>query len=130
MDLEEAGGDLQEPLSQAGRPSPIILTSATNLLHLQKKPRSLLKGNFRFRTSKNGTRVVTRDMIYFSAIKAYFTSENPPFYSSFPKSQKPVKAVIRHLPSITPAEDISEDADRNWIRRNQLQTNVFCLMKK
>jgi hypothetical protein len=30
--------------SQAGRPPPIILTSATNLLHLQKKARGLVKG--------------------------------------------------------------------------------------
>jgi hypothetical protein len=30
------------------------------------------------------------------------------FYTFFPKSQKPVKAIIRHLPSLTPAEDIYE----------------------
>jgi hypothetical protein len=46
-------------------------------------------------------------MADFSAVKAYFTSENLSFYTFFPKSQ-PVKAVIRHLPSVTPAEDISE----------------------
>jgi hypothetical protein len=108
MDLEETGGDQQEPSSQAGRPLPIILTSATNLLQLQKKLRGLAKGNFEFRTSRNGTRVVTREMADFSAVKAYFTSENLSFYTFFPKSLKPVKPVIRHLPSVTPAEDISE----------------------
>jgi hypothetical protein len=84
MDLEVTGGVQQEPSSQAGRPPPIMLTSATNLLQLQKKPRSLVKGNFEFRTSRNGTRVVTREMADFSAIKAYFTSENLSFYTFFP----------------------------------------------
>jgi hypothetical protein len=37
MDLEVTGGVQQEPSSQAGRAPPIILTSATNLLQLQKK---------------------------------------------------------------------------------------------
>jgi hypothetical protein len=75
---------------------------------LQKKLRGLVKGNFEFRTSRNGTRVVTREMADFSAVKAYFTSENLSFYTFFPKSLIPVKAVIRHLPSVNPAEDISE----------------------
>jgi hypothetical protein len=108
MDLEETGGDQQESPSQAGRPPAIILTSATNLLQLQEDLRGHVKGNFEFRTSKNRARVVTRGMADFSAIKAYFANENLSFYTFFPKSQKPVKAVIRHLPSVTPAEDISE----------------------
>jgi hypothetical protein len=108
MDMEEAEGDQQEPSSQAGRPPPIILTSATNLLQLQKKLRSLVKGKFHFRTRKNGTTFVTRETGDFSAIKAYFTSKNLSFFTFFPKSQQPVKAVLRHLPSVTPAENISE----------------------
>jgi hypothetical protein len=67
-----------------------------------------VKGNIEFRTSRNGTRVVTGETADFSAIKAYFTSENPSFYTFFPKSQKPVKDSIRHLPSVTLDEHISE----------------------
>jgi hypothetical protein len=36
MDMEVTGGVQQEPSSQAGRPPPIILNSATNLLQLKK----------------------------------------------------------------------------------------------
>jgi hypothetical protein len=87
---EVEGGDQQGPSSQAGRPPPIIITSAANLLQLHEKIRGLLKGNFEFRTSKNGTRVVNRGMADSSALKAYFTSQNMSFYTFFPKSQKPV----------------------------------------
>jgi hypothetical protein len=89
MDLEVTGGVQQEPSSQAGRSPPIILTSETNLLQLQKKLRGLVKGNFEFRTSRNGTRVVTREMADFSAVKAYFTSENLSFYTFFPNLSNP-----------------------------------------
>jgi hypothetical protein len=47
-------------------------------------------------------------MADFEAVKTHFSSNNPSYYSFFPKSQKPVKAVIRHLPPDTPAEDISD----------------------
>jgi hypothetical protein len=40
-------------------------------------------------------------------VKYHFDSQNLSHYS-FPKSQKPIKVVIRHLPHNTPAEDISD----------------------
>jgi hypothetical protein len=48
---------------------------------------------------------VTKEMADFSAIKT-FTSQKLSFFSIFSKSQKPIKAIIRHLPSITLAEKI------------------------
>jgi hypothetical protein len=47
-------------------------------------------------------------MADFSDIKKYLEKTNLPYYSYFPKLEKPVKAVIRHLPPNTPAEDISD----------------------
>jgi hypothetical protein len=44
----------------------------------------------------------------FEAVKYLFSNKNLSYYSFLPKSHKPVKAVIRHFPSNTPAEDISE----------------------
>jgi hypothetical protein len=90
------------------RPPPIILTSSINLIQLQKQLKSVVKGDFEFRSTRNGTRVVTKGMADFEAVKSYFTSNNLSFYSFYPKSQKPIKAVIRHLPPNTPAEDISD----------------------
>jgi hypothetical protein len=37
------------------RPPPIILTSSTNLIQLQKQLKSVVKGDFEFRSTKNGT---------------------------------------------------------------------------
>jgi hypothetical protein len=45
-------------------------------------------------------------MADFSAIKQY--SQNLHYFTFFPKSLKPIKAVIRHLPGNTPAEEIYE----------------------
>jgi hypothetical protein len=112
MELEGTKEDTndggQGTTSQAVRPPPIILTSATNLLQLQKSIKGMVKGSFEFRSSKNGTRVLTKEMADFSAIKSFFLSKKFDFYTFFPKSQKPIKAVIRHLPSNTPAEEICE----------------------
>jgi hypothetical protein len=43
----------------------------------------------------------------FQSVKSHFDSQNLS-YDSFPKSEKPIKSVIRHLPHNTPAEDISD----------------------
>jgi hypothetical protein len=73
MELED-NSKQQETPNQAGRPPPIILTSAINLLHLQKQIRSIVQGSFEFRTTKTGTRVVTKEMADVSAMKTLFTS--------------------------------------------------------
>jgi hypothetical protein len=63
--------------------------------------------NFEFRSTRNGTRVITRNLADFQSVKSHFDSQNLSYYTFFPKSEKPIKAVIRHLPHNTPAEDIS-----------------------
>jgi hypothetical protein len=44
-------------------------------------------------------------MADFLAIKSHFEGNNLSFFTFYPKSEKPIKAVIRHLPISTPAED-------------------------
>jgi hypothetical protein len=44
----------------------------------------------------------------FNPPKSHFDSQKLSYSSFFPKSEKPIKAVIRHLPHNTPAEDISD----------------------
>jgi hypothetical protein len=41
-------------------------------------------------------------------VKAHFETNNLSYYTFYPKSQKPVKAVICHLLQNTPAEDIQD----------------------
>jgi hypothetical protein len=43
----------------------------------------------------------------YSAVRTHLESKNINYFTFYPKSQKPIKAVIWHLPSNTPAEDIS-----------------------
>jgi hypothetical protein len=45
-------------------------------------------------------------MADFHALKSHFDTTKLSYYTFFPKSEKPIKAVIRHLPTNTPAEDI------------------------
>jgi hypothetical protein len=99
----------QAPSSQAGRPPPIVLTSQVNLIQLQRQLKDLLKGKFEFRNTRNGTKVVTKEIVFFfSTIRAHFDSNNFPNFTFYPKSQKPIKAVIQHFPVSAPAEDISD----------------------
>jgi hypothetical protein len=43
-----------------------------------------------------------------SVIKEYLSTKNINYFTFNPKSLKPIKAVIRHLPGNTPAEEIYE----------------------
>jgi hypothetical protein len=98
----------QSVAKHVGHP-PIILTSTANLLQLQKQLKNVVKGDFEFRSTRYGTRVITKGMADFkAAIKSHFSNNILPYCSFFPKSRKPVKAVIHHLPPNTPAEEISE----------------------
>jgi hypothetical protein len=90
------------------RPPPVILTSTVNLIQLQKQLKTLLKEHFEFRTTRNGTRIVTRGMVDFLGVKSHLKNQNLAFFTFFPKSEKPTRAVIRHLPINTPAEDICD----------------------
>jgi hypothetical protein len=93
---------------KAGRPPPIILTSNTNPIQLLKQLKNVVKDDFEFRNSKNGIRVITKSLTDFEAVTSFYSTQNLSYYSFFPKSEKPIKAVLRHLPSNNPAEDMSE----------------------
>jgi hypothetical protein len=93
----------QAPSNQAGRLPPIVLASHISLRQLQRQLKGLLKGNFEFCSTRNGTGVVTKEMTDFSAICSHFESNNLSYFTFYPKSQKPIKAVIWHLPFTTPA---------------------------
>jgi hypothetical protein len=109
MDVEETTKpEEQQPSNKSGRPPPIVLTSTTNLMQLQRKVKDIVTGNFEFRNIRNGTRIVTKDMADFSSIKKLLENNNLSYFTFYPKSEKPIKAVIRHLPENTPAEDISD----------------------
>jgi hypothetical protein len=112
MDTDSAGSEASSCKATASgktdRSPPIILTSAVNLIQLQKQLKSVVNEDFEFRSTRNGTGVITRGMADFQSVKFYFDSRNLYYFSFYPKSEKPIKAVIRHLPHDTPAVDISD----------------------
>jgi hypothetical protein len=64
---DRTDGDLkqQSPSSKRGRPPPIILTSAINLIQMQNPIERLCEGQFEFRNTRNEARVVTKVMADF-----------------------------------------------------------------
>jgi hypothetical protein len=111
MDTDSPGADsspADKTEGKSARPPPIMLTSVVNLIKLQKELKSVAKQSFELRNTKSGTRVVTKDMVDYQSAKSHFQTHNLSFFTFYPKSEKPIKAVIRHLPAITPAEDIAE----------------------
>jgi hypothetical protein len=60
---EETHDGDQGTTNQAGSLPPIILTYATKLLQLQKSIKGFVKGSFEFRSTKNGTRVLTSRLL-------------------------------------------------------------------
>jgi hypothetical protein len=111
----ETDAPVTEPISpeaaaqgKMGRPPTIVLTSIVNLIQLQKQLKGVAKDNFEFRNTRNGTRVVTKNMVDYQAVKNYLNTQSLPYFTFYPKSQKSIKAVIRHLPHNTPAEDTAE----------------------
>jgi hypothetical protein len=68
----------------------------------------------------------TKEMADYSAMKAYLDKNNIQYFTISPNSEKPIKAVIRHLPPYTPTEDISNSIEClgfSVINMKQLATN-------
>jgi hypothetical protein len=81
---------------QARQP-PIVLTTETKLILLQKQLEGLFKGNFEFHITRNRARIITKEMSHFSATKLHFDYQKIPYSTFYPKFQKPVKAVVHQL---------------------------------
>jgi hypothetical protein len=47
-------------------------------------------------------------MVDYQSVKGHFEANNLSYYTFYLKSERPMKAVIRHLPINTPAKDIPE----------------------
>jgi hypothetical protein len=85
MDTDPTGADVTTPEEvvpgKAGRPPPIILTSQTNLIQLQRKLKNVVQGDFEFRSTRNETKVITKSMADFEADKSYLSNNNLSYYS-------------------------------------------------
>jgi hypothetical protein len=77
----------QPSSGKSGRLPPIVLTSATNLIQLQGHIKSIVTGSFAFRNTRSRTRIFTKEMADFSAVKKYLENKNLSYFSFYPKSE-------------------------------------------
>jgi hypothetical protein len=93
METDSAGSEASSCKATApgrtGRPPPIVLTSAVNLIQLQKQLKGVISEDFEFRSTRNGTRIIMRSMADFQSVKSYFDSRNLSYFSFYPKSENP-----------------------------------------
>jgi hypothetical protein len=95
-------------------------------MQLQRNIKGVDTGNFEFRNTRSGTTIVRKIMADFSAIRKQLENNNLSHFIFFQKSLKPIKAVIRHLPTNTTAQDISDglvDQGYDIISVKQMSTN-------
>jgi hypothetical protein len=90
----------QEAPRKPGRPQPIVMTFTTNLIGAQRDLKGHVKGEYEFRNIRNGTRILTKEMAGYSAMKFYLEKNNLHYFTFTPNSEKPIKAVLRHLPHV------------------------------
>jgi hypothetical protein len=60
---------------------PIVLRSATSLIQLQEQLKGVAKQTLELCSTKNGTRIVTKDMVDYQSVKTYFESNNISYYT-------------------------------------------------
>jgi hypothetical protein len=67
MDTETAGAEnnlpVQESPIKSYRPPPILMTSTTNLIQLRSDLKEHVKGEYEFRNTRNGTRIITKETL-------------------------------------------------------------------
>jgi hypothetical protein len=66
----------QEAPRKPGRPPPIVMASTANLIRLQSDLKNHVKGDYEFRNTRNGTRIFTKEMVDYSAMKSYLEKNN------------------------------------------------------
>jgi hypothetical protein len=72
------------------------------MIQLQQQLKNVVKEDDEFRNTRNGTRVIKRNMVDFLAIKSNFEGNNLYFFTFYHKSGNPIKAVNSHLPQTPP----------------------------
>jgi acyl-CoA synthetase (NDP forming) len=93
-------------LSKADDP-PIIVTSQVNILSLQEDLNAVVTWEFFFLNTASGNRITTKSMAGYKTIQNLLSQKGLPFFTFYTKGNKPVKAVMKHLPNNTSSEDIT-----------------------
>jgi hypothetical protein len=80
MDMETTATENTLPKQQAprkpSRPPPKVMTSTTILIQLQSDLKDHIKGQYEFRNTRYGTRIMTKEMTDYSAMKSSLEKNN------------------------------------------------------
>jgi hypothetical protein len=87
------------------RPPPTVLTSPVNHFSFRKEINRLLCNQFSLRTTAAAVRIVSHSVTGYKALLYYLSQNTLYHFTSYPNSDKPVKAVVGHLSVNTSSED-------------------------
>jgi hypothetical protein len=78
----------QEAPRKPGSPPPIVITFTTKLIRLQSKVKDHVKGEYKFRNTRYGTRIITKETADYSATQSHLEKNNVHYFtfSEIPKS--------------------------------------------
>jgi hypothetical protein len=79
------GTPQQESSSRSSRPPPIVLTSTINLINLQRQLKGVVSENFEYRSTRNGTTVITRSLADFQSMRSFFDSQRLSYFTFCPQ---------------------------------------------
>jgi hypothetical protein len=71
-------------------PTPIIMTSTTNLIRFQSDLKEHVKREYEFRYTRYGTRIITKGMADYSAMKSYLEKYNLHYFTFSSNSERPL----------------------------------------
>jgi hypothetical protein len=109
MDMDTTGAENTLPEQETPRepswPPPITMISTINLSRIQSNFKYHIKGEFQ--NTRTGTRIMTKEVGDYSAIKSYLEKNKLHYFTFSSYSTKHTKAAICHLLPDMPVEDIS-----------------------
>jgi hypothetical protein len=101
-----------------------MMTSTTNFILLESDLKYHVKGEYEFRNTRSGIRIITKEMAAYLAMKSSVEKINRHQFTFSPNSEKPIKVVIRHLPPETLAKDTYSQQPRELrLHRHQSEAN-------
>jgi hypothetical protein len=86
---------------------PIILIPEANLIRLQRETKTCCERGVLHPEYCNRNPITSNSMVDYNAIQEFRTEKNLHFFTFYTKADKPVKAIIRHLPGNIYSENIT-----------------------
>jgi len=88
------------------RPPPIILTSPVSVISFQEIVKYFAQDHISLRTTGPGILILSNCLTDYRLILFYLSDHNFHHFTFYPQSDKPINAVILHLPIRTSSQDI------------------------